>query len=170
MSRFLEKVKEEFLAIVPPTVFFFVSLHVVAVIRALMARGTPYQPSSTVAIAISALILGKAVLIADLLPGINRFPERPLVYNVIWKTTLYLIFATAIHFAERWVEFARESHSVSLGWDEMTAQIVWPHFWAIEILLLVLVLLYCTARELVRVIGREKVTRIFFGPLPLPRF
>jgi hypothetical protein len=28
--------------------------------------------------------------------------------------------------------------------------VVWPHFWAIQIFLLVLILMYCTMRELVR--------------------
>ena len=28
--------------------------------------------------------------------------------------------------------------------------------------------MYCTMHELVRVIGKEKVLRIFFGPLPVP--
>jgi len=168
MSRAVEKVKEELLAVLPPTIFFFVSLHIVAVIRTLMARSTAYQASSTLGIGVAALILGKAVLIADLLPAINRFPDRPLLYNVTWKTALYLLVATAIHFAERIVEFGLEAGSLAAGWDKMAAEIVWPHFWAIEILLLLLVLVYCTARELIRVIGREKVIRIFFGPLPLP--
>ena len=34
--------------------------------------------------------------------------------------------------------------------------------------LLVLILMYCTGRELVRLIGRDRVMRIFFGPTPLP--
>src|SRR5262245_18794319 len=96
MSRVDDKVREDFLERLPPTVLFFISLHIVAVIRTLMARGTPYQPLGTFAIAISALILGKAVLLADLLPAINRFPVRPLVYNVMWKTVLYLLFATVL--------------------------------------------------------------------------
>jgi hypothetical protein len=29
--------------------------------------------------------------------------------------------------------------------------------------------MYCTMHELVRVIGREKVLRIFFGPMPIPQ-
>jgi hypothetical protein len=29
---------------------------------------------------------------------------------------------------------------------------------------------YCTAHELVRVIGKEKMLRLFFGPTPLPAF
>ena len=28
----------------------------------------------------------------------------------------------------------------------------------------------CTMREMVRVIGKHKVLRTFFGPLPLPRY
>jgi len=40
---------------------------------------------------------------------------------------------------------------------------VWPHFWAIQILLVVLILMYCTRHELARVIGRDKVREIFFG-------
>jgi hypothetical protein len=45
--------------------------------------------------------------------------------------------------------------------------IVWPHFWAIQIILLVLIVMYCTMHELTRVIGKDKVLRIFFGPLPV---
>ena len=39
----------------------------------------------------------------------------------------------------------------------------WPHFWGIQILLLILILMYCTMRELARVIGDDKVRRMFFG-------
>jgi hypothetical protein len=47
----------------------------------------------------------------------------------------------------------------------LLAEIVWPHFWAIQILLVVLILMYCTMRELCREIGGDKVRRIFFGPM-----
>ena len=43
-------------------------------------------------------------------------------------------------------------------------KVVWPHFWFIQIWLLVLFFLYCTMRELMRVLGRERVRAIFFGP------
>jgi len=33
----------------------------------------------------------------------------------------------------------------------------------------VLIVMYCTTHELVRVIGKEKVLRIFFGPMPVPQ-
>jgi hypothetical protein len=48
------------------------------------------------------------------------------------------------------------------------AEIIWPHFWAIQIILFVLIAAYCMVHELVRVIGREEAMRIFFGPIPAP--
>jgi hypothetical protein len=170
MHKMLEKLKEEFLAVLPPTVFFFVMLHIVAVVRVLMAKGTNFQPLSTISIAVAALILGKAVLIADMLPAINRYPDEPLVYNVAWKTVIYLLVAGVIHYLERLFDFGRQAGGIVAGNEKLLAEMVWPHFWAVQILLFVLILMYCTARELVRVVGREKALRIFFGPKPLPRF
>ena len=168
MHKALEKLKEEFLALLPPTIFFFVMLHIVAIIRVLMAKGTGLQPSSTISIAVAALILGKAVLIADLLPAINRYPDKPLIYNVAWKTTIYLLVSAVIHYLERLFDFSREAGGVVAGNEKLLSEVVWPHFWAVQILLFVLILMYCTGHELVRVIGKDRVRRLFFGPLPLP--
>jgi hypothetical protein len=170
MHKIVEKLKEEFFAILPPTIFFFVALHIIAFIRVLMTEGSHFEPISTVSIAVGSLILGKAVLIVDMLPWINRYPTKPLIYNVVWKTVLYLLAASVIHYLERLIDFARHAGGIIAGNEKMLAQMVWPHFWAVEILLLVLILMYCTARELVRVIGKEKALRLFFGPPPLPAF
>jgi hypothetical protein len=97
MTKLSTTLKKEFFELLPPTIFFFVALHIVAFIRVLMLKGTGVAPSSSVSIAVAALILGKAVLIADLLPMINRFPNKPLIYNVAWKTLIYLLMATVIH-------------------------------------------------------------------------
>jgi hypothetical protein len=167
MNPLLAKLKEEALAIVPPTAFFFVALHIVALVRMLMLKQTNFQATSTMSIAIAALILGKAVLIADMLPFINRFPQKPLAYNVAWKTAIYLLVSAAVHYLERLVDFSRQAGGIAAGNHLLVEQMVWPHFWAIQILLFVLILMYCTARELVRLIGKDKVRRMFFGPLPL---
>ena len=167
MSKLSTTLKKEFFELLPPTIFFFVALHIVAFVRVLMLKGTGISPVSTMSIAVAALILGKAVLIADLLPMINRFPNKPLIYNVAWKTLIYLLAATLIHYLERLIDFWRQAGSFVAGNQKLLAEIVWPHFWAIQIILLVLIVMYCTVHELVRVIGREKVLRIFFGPLPV---
>ena len=171
MHRVLEKLKEEFFAVLPPTIFFFVTLHIVAFIRVLMVRASQMPPiTSTISIGVAALILGKAVLIADMLPMVNRYPDKPLAFNVTWKTTIYLLIAGVIHYVERLVEFSRQAGGIVAGNHKLLAEIVWPHYFAIQIILFVLIVMYCTMHEIVRVIGREKVLRMFFGPAPLPSF
>jgi hypothetical protein len=165
MSKLAAKIKEEIYALLPPTIFFFIALHLVALFRVLMLKGTGIAPGTTISVTVAALIIGKAVLIADLLPFINRYPDKPLVYNVAWKTTIYFLIAMLVHYLEQLVDFWREAGSVIAGNRKLLAEIVWPHFWAVQILLLVLILMYCTMREFARVIGEDKVRRIFFGPL-----
>ena len=164
----MTKLKEEFFKLLPPTIFFFVALHIVMFIRVLMLEGTGVAPSSSVSIAVAALILGKAVLIADMLPFINRFPNKPLIYNVAWKTVIYWLISAVIHYLERLIDFWRQVGGLVAGNQKLLAEIIWPHFWAIQILLFVLIAIYCMMHELVRVMGREKVMRIFFGPIPAP--
>ena len=166
MTKLTHKLKEEFLALLPPTIFFFVALHLVALLRVLMLKGTGVSTLTSVSVTIAALILGKAVLIADLLPIINRFPNKPLLHNVAWKTLIYVLLSALIHYLERLVDFSRQVGGIVAGNEKLLAEIVWPHFWAIQILLFVLIASYCTMHELVRVIGKEKVRRIFFGPMP----
>jgi hypothetical protein len=164
----MTKLKEEFFKILPPTIFFFVALHIIMFIRVLMLEGTGVSPRSSVSIAVAALILGKAVLFADMLPMINRFPDKPLIYNIAWKTVIYLVISAGIHYLERLIDFWRQTGSFVAGNEKLLSEIIWPHFWAIQIILFVLIAIYCTMHELVRVLGKEKVLRIFFGPMPVP--
>src|SRR6266576_3207795 len=168
MTKLSTMLKKEFFELLPPTIFFFVALHIVAFVRVLMLKGTGISPTSSISIAVAALILGKAVLLADLLPMINRFPNKPLIYNVAWKTLIYLVMATVIHYLERLIDFWRQTGGFVAGNQKLLSEIIWPHFWAIQLILLVLISMYCTMHELVRAIGKEKVLRIFFGPMPAP--
>ncbi len=164
----MKKLKEELFKLLPPTIYFFVALHIVAFVRVLMLKRTGIAPSSSISIAVAALILGKAVLIADMLPLINRFPHKPLIYNVTWKSVIYLSISMLIHYLERLFDFWRETGGFVAGNQKLLSEIIWPHFWAIQIILFVLIAMYCTVHELVRVIGKEKALRIFFGPMPAP--
>ena len=168
MGKVFAKVEKEFLAMLPPTIFFFVILHILALVRALMIEATGFTPLSTASIAVTALILGKAVLIADMLPFINRFPERPLFWNVVWKTVIYGLLSMLIHYLEHLVEFSRQAGGLVAGQEKLLAEIVWPHFWAIQIILWLLIVIYCATRELARLIGQKRMLRMFFGPLPRP--
>ena len=162
MNKAVEKLKEEFLAVLPPTLFFFVALHVIGLVRVLMTKGTGLPVTSSAQIALAALIVGKAVLLADLWPRINRFPDKPLIYNIVWKTVIYYLVASFIHYLERLYDFGRAAGGIVAGNEKLLSEIVWPHFSALQIILLVVILNYCVIRELGRVLGEERMIRIFF--------
>jgi hypothetical protein len=163
MSNLSAKIKEEFIALLPPTLYFFIALHIVALIRALMTEGTGIAVTTTISVAVAALILGKAVLLADLLPIINRYPNKPLIYNVTWKTCIYLFIAGLVHYLERLIDFSRQAGGVVAGNERLLAEMVWPHFIAVQVLLFVLIVMYTTFREIARVIGTERMREMFFG-------
>jgi hypothetical protein len=167
MKTVMLKIKHEFMKVLPPTVFFFVILHIVALIRALMVKGSGVDLPVSTSVLIAALILGKSVLVADMLPFINRFPDKPLIWNVAWKTLIYAFVALVVHYLERlydqWKEASGFLEANALLWSSMN----FPRFWAVQILLITLILMYCVIAELARVIGRERLKRMFIGPLPV---
>ncbi|MEO3723421.1 hypothetical protein ABHN98_02680 [Pseudomonas syringae] len=170
MSPVINKIKHEFMKALPPTIFFFVILHIVALIRALMIKGSGVDLPVSASVLIASLILGKSVLVADMLPFINRFPDKPLIWNVTWKTLMYNLVALIVHYLERLYDYWKEAPSFmdanALLWSSMN----WPRFWAVQILLITLIFMYCVIAELARVIGRDRLKVMFVGPLaPMQR-
>jgi hypothetical protein len=163
MSKTTEKIKEEFFNLLPPTIFFFIALHIIAIIRSLILESEGLQVTTTVSVTITALVLGKCVVIADLLPFINRYPHKPLIHNIAWKTIIYVLISIVIHYLEHLIDFWKEAGRFVAANHKLLEEIVWPHFWAVQILLVILVLTYCTMRELTRIIGKKKMIEIFFG-------
>ena len=66
------------------------------------------------------------------------------------------------------MEFWRKTGGFVKGYERLLQEIVWPHFWALQIALLLLIVIYVTTTEMARVLGRKRLRRIFFGPLPEP--
>jgi len=167
LSRIVARLKQELLEVIPPAVFFFIAFQVIAFTRALMLKEYGIRVSTFMAATVGALIVAKVVLIVDLLPFVNRFPEKPLIYNTVWKTAIYMFAAFIVRYVEHLIPFLRQHRDFAAANRHLLEEVVWPHFWAIQIWLLVLFFVYCSLRELVRVLGRERVRRIFFGPAPL---
>jgi|ERR1022692_1632507 hypothetical protein len=163
MSKFGHRLKHLIQEMIPPVIFFFVSFQLLAFTRALMLRRYGIEVTRFVAATIGALVAAKVVVLADLLPFINRFPDRPLVYNIAWKTPIYFAVAFGVHYLEELFHFYRKAGSLMAANRQLLDEIVWTRFWAIQIWLMVLLLMYCTLDEMVRVLGRDRVREIFFG-------
>ena len=165
MSKFTATMKHEFLEMLPPTIFFFVILHIVALIRSLMTLDSGLTLPTSASVTIAALVLGKSVLLANMLPFINRFPERPVIWNVSWKTLIYTVVALIVHYLERLYDYWKETHGLAAANHKLLTEMDWAHFWAIQILLVTLIINYCVMAEISRIVGREKFLAMFFGPI-----
>jgi hypothetical protein len=157
MSKVWATIKHEFYEVLPPTIFFVIAFHIVLLDRALMLREYGLRLSSMTVATVMALLVAKVVLIADKLPFINRFPDRPLIYNVLWKTSVYFGMSFVVHYLEHLLPLWWRLGDLRAANEHIRSHIVWPHFWAIQLWLLVLILVYCALRELTRVIGRHRV-------------
>ena len=163
MSGFWHWLKHEFHEVIPPTIFFLISFHIVVLDRKLMLRQYGLPLSSIASATVGALLVAKVVLISDALPFVNRFPDKPLMYNVVWKTMIYVAAAFVVHYLEHLFEHWRNVGSLAEANRELLEQIVWPRFAAVQIMLIVLIFVYCVARELARVLGPHTVRELFFG-------
>ena len=135
-----------------------------ALTRSLMLREYRVHAAAAAGATVGALLVAKVVLIADSLPVINRFPERPLAYNVAWKTTIYVLAALVVHYLEHLVPLWWRLGDLGTANHRLLEEIVWPHFWVVQLWLVVLLFMYCAMRELIRAIGPHEVRRMFFGP------
>ena len=164
MTNILGKIKHEFLNILPPTIFFFIAFCLLILTDDLISRSHGFPGISFANAAVGALIVGKVVLIADNLSFINKFPGKPLIYNTLWKTFVYMLAAIAVRYVERLIDFARRYGGISEANRQLLNELTWEKFWFIMVWLSVLFFIFCGFREFVRVIGREEVIRIFLGP------
>jgi len=166
MAKAIATIKHEVMEMLPPTIFFLVTLNLVLLIRALMTKGTGLSLPTFATVVLFSLILGKAVLLANMLPFINRFPEKPLIWNAAWKTVIYNVVATLLHYLEHLYDCWKDTHDIAAANHKLLTELNWSHFWATQILLLVLIFNYCVFAELARVIGQKRLRVIFLGPLP----
>ncbi len=163
MNKFVHSVKHLIHEMIPPATFFFISFHLLAFTRALMLRQYGIEVTTFITATISALVAAKVVLLADLLPFINRFPGRPLIYNITWKATIYFLAAGVVCYLEKFIHFYRQAGQIGAANRRMLDEVIWPHFLANLIWLGVLLVVYCTMHELVRTFGRQRVQQVFFG-------
>jgi hypothetical protein len=163
MSKIVKTIKHELIEILPSTFFFFLAFNVLSITTKLMLEGHGINFSGFINASIGALLVAKAILIADQIKFINKYPDKPLIYNIVWKTFLYLLVTLVVQYLEEiiplWWNYGSVQMAIQRGWDEIN----WPTFWAIHILLVFLISLYVSFRELARTIGEREFLKMFLG-------
>lgn len=149
--------------IIPPTIFFFIAFALLLLTQALVLQEHDIDAWDWGRAIVGALIVGKVVLIVDHFRFVDRYPDRPLIWNVLWKTLIYNVAATAVHYLEQLLPRIFDGESFAAANRALYAATDWEHIVLTHMWLAVLLLAYCGGRELVRAIGPAKVRRMFFS-------
>ena len=165
MNKIFARIKKELLQVLPTFIFFLVMFQIIVVTRALTLKAYGITTRSTAIAVVGALVVAKAVRIADKLPFLNLYPGKPLVWNAVLKTVVFSIVTSLFLFIEELLRQSHEYGGIATGYGHLKTDVVWPAFWSQEIWITVLILFYCAVIELARVIGPTKVKEIFFGGL-----
>lgn len=163
MNKTFSFIRKEFREVLPAFLFFLIMFYVLAVTRALVLKAYGITTHSTAAAVIGAFIVAKAILITDRLPFVNLYPAKPLIWNAVLKTVVFGIITFLFLFIEEVFHQSHHYGNMVVGYEHLQKDVIWPAFWAREIWITVLLFFYCSAIELARVIGKEKVKEIFFG-------
>jgi hypothetical protein len=86
-SRLLAFLIKELREVVPPTVFFAVGFNIIVLTTDLILADYLVSFGSFMVATITALVVGKAVLVANALPFLRRFDTAPMIQPVLFKKT-----------------------------------------------------------------------------------
>jgi hypothetical protein len=156
------RVKEEVRGILVIAIFFSIGFCLIDLSDRLMTRGSGIEIASFARALFGGLIVAKILLIVDLLPFVHAFPEKPLIQNVAWKSSLYLAASLVFLYCEALIKHLFKGLGLVQSHSLAFSQFTLPKTWAMEIWLAMLLVAFVTMQELSHVIGREQLKHIFF--------
>src|SRR5271168_4574810 len=95
----------EWLEMLPPTIFFFVGFNFIVLTTRLLVAQYLVAFGSFMLATLAALVVGKAVLVANKMSLLRRYDRAPLIQPILFKTGLYWVVVIA-RLLERFVHFS----------------------------------------------------------------
>jgi hypothetical protein len=158
---------QEFREILPPTIFFFIGFNLIALTTNLILSDYGVQFSTFMLNTAAALVVGKAVLVANAMRSIRRYDRAPLLRPILFKTIFYWLFVFVARFLEHWIRFWLVEHH---PFGDFPAHIIttfdWHRFVAIQIWIFFLFLIYETGVELNHLFGEGELSHLLVTSSP----
>jgi len=153
--------------ILPPTIFFFVGFNLVVLTTNLILAQYSVAFANFMLATGAALVVGKAVLVANAIPFLGRYGRAPLIQPILFKTGVYWAIVFVARLLEHLIRFWLIEHNPLGGFlPHMIATFSWHRFAAIQLWILVLFLVYVTASEINRLFGEGELRRILLTHRP----
>jgi hypothetical protein len=161
-ARLLHEVGEA----LPPTIFFFVGFNFIVLTTNLLVADYLIAVSNFMLATLAALVVGKAVLVANHMRLLRRYDRAPLIQPILFKTAFYWVVVFLARLLERFVHFGIEGNPPGDFWSYLITTFSWHRFTAISLWLLVLFLIFVTASEFSHLFGPGELRRLFFTYRP----
>src|SRR6516165_9238258 len=167
-------VLRELREMLPPTIFFFIAFNLILLTSNLLVANYGAAIGSFMLVTGGALVVGKAVLVANAMQSIRRYNRAPLIRPILFKTVFYWAVVLVARLLEHWIRFwLVEHHPLGTFLPYMIATFDWHRFIAIQLWILVLFLIYETATELNHLFGVGELWHLLVtirpSELPLDR-
>jgi hypothetical protein len=157
----------EFREVLPPTIFFFVGFNFVVFTTNLLVAEYAVAVSNFMLATVAALVVGKAVLVANAMPLLRRYDRAPLIQPILFKTAFYWVTVFFARLLERFVHFSIiERNPPGDFFPYLITTFSWHRFCAISLWILVLFLIYVTATEFSHLFSSDELRRLFFTSRP----
>jgi hypothetical protein len=151
----------------PPTIFFFIGFNLIVLTTNLILSNYGGQFASFLIATASALIVAKALLIANAMPMIRHYDRAPLLRPILFKTVFYWIAVFIVRLLEHWIRYRLSGQYAFGGFvPHEVATFSWDRFIAIQLWIFVLFLIYVTASEVNHLFGEGELAHILFASRP----
>ncbi len=160
--RLLHEVREA----LPPTIFFFVGFNFVVLTSNLLVAQYLIGLTNFMLATMAALVVGKAVLVANKIPLLRRYDRAPLIQPILFKTVFYWVIVFFARLLERFVHFVVEGNPPGDFITYLITTFSWHRFSAISLWIFVLFVIYVTASEFSQLFGPGELRRLFFTSRP----
>jgi hypothetical protein len=163
MPRALRKLLEEIRKILVTGLFFAIGFSLIIIANRLLTRGSGIEIAPFARAIVGGLLVAKVLLIVDLFPFVHAFPDKPLVHNIAWKSSLYVAASIVFQYLEPLIKSLFHGMDLVSAHHSALHELMQPRTWATEIWLAMLLVAFVTMQELARVLGKEKVSALFLG-------
>lgn len=148
---------------VPATIFFFFLFHMVSLTKDVALHTYSIDVLRAVTATLGALLVAKAILVVEALSIANVFSKR-LAAHIVWKTILFAIVALLFRLLEESIHLRSEYGGMLAAMRELRHGIQWPLFGVTMMWVTGGLLLFTTATELSRLVGKGRVREMLSGP------
>ncbi len=104
-NRFAEIAIHEFKEIIPPTIFFGVGFNLIVFTQRIVLANYLFQFAGFMVATVAALVVGKAVLVANKMPFLHRFDDAPLIRPILFRTVIYWAFVFIARLLEGYIHY-----------------------------------------------------------------